>query len=93
MILGVGQALVAPSSLSLIADYFERKERAKASALYSFGIYLGCGLSSVNILLGEDWGWRAACFFSALRSIFLFLSFFVTISLFVCVLQCVSWLL
>lgn len=44
---GVGEATLSPAAYSLIADYFPPHRRATAIGVYSFGIYLGSGLSLV----------------------------------------------
>src|SRR5262245_22194044 len=51
---GVGEATISPAAYSLIADYFEPRRRGTAIGVYSFGIYLGSGLSLVclGLLLG-----------------------------------------
>jgi MFS family permease len=71
---GVGEATASPSAYSLISDWFPKKQRATALAVYSSGLYLGGGLS---LLIGgaivERWnhaypgggpmglvGWQAA---------------------------------
>ena len=43
--LGVGEAVVSPASMSIISDYFDRKERARAVSIYMAGPYLGAGLA------------------------------------------------
>lgn len=43
----VGEATLSPAAYSLIADYFPPQRRATAIGVYSFGIYLGSGLSLV----------------------------------------------
>ena len=42
---GVGEATAGPCAYSLISDYFPRRLRATALAIYSGGLYLGVGLS------------------------------------------------
>ncbi|GAC1625711.1 MAG: MFS transporter [Nevskia sp.] len=42
---GVGEATLSPSAYSLIADSFEKEERATAISVYSMGIYIGSGLA------------------------------------------------
>lgn len=42
---GIGEASAAPAAFSLIQDYFGRRRRATALAIYSSGIYLGAGAS------------------------------------------------
>lgn len=43
--LGLGEAVVSPCSVSIISDYFARKDRARAISLYMAGPYLGAGLA------------------------------------------------
>lgn len=43
--LGLGEAVVSPCSVSIISDYFNRKERPRAISLYMAGPYLGAGLA------------------------------------------------
>lgn len=71
---GIGEATASPSAYSLLSDWFPKKARATALAIYSSGLYLGGGLS---LLIGgqivERWnaaypgggpaglvGWQAA---------------------------------
>ncbi|MCW3837340.1 spinster family MFS transporter [Sphingomonas canadensis] len=42
---GVGEATASPAAYSLISDWFPRRLRATALAIYSAGIYVGGGLS------------------------------------------------
>jgi MFS family permease len=42
---GVGEATVAPVSISLISDYFTRARRAQAISLFMAGTFLGAGSS------------------------------------------------
>jgi len=42
---GIGEATASPSAYSLLSDYFPRRMRATALALYSAGAYFGAGLS------------------------------------------------
>lgn len=42
---GIGEATASPSAYSLISDYFPKRQRATALAIYSSGIYLGGGIS------------------------------------------------
>lgn len=43
--LGIGEAVVSPASISIISDYFDRKDRARAISLFMAGPYLGAGLA------------------------------------------------
>ena len=40
---GLGEATVAPASISLISDYFTRERRARAISLFMSGAFLGAG--------------------------------------------------
>ena len=65
---GVGEAGGVAPAYSLIADYFPPRERARALAIYSFGIPLGSALAMVFggliaslplvSVLGMIWLWR-----------------------------------
>lgn len=71
---GVGEASASPAAYSLISDWFPKKMRATALAIYSAGLYLGGGISLlVGGLIVENWnsaypqggpldlvGWQAA---------------------------------
>jgi MFS family permease len=71
---GVGEATASPSAYSLISDYFPKRLRATALAIYSSGLYVGGGLSlGIGGLVVQRWnrawpeggplglhGWQAA---------------------------------
>lgn len=71
---GIGEATASPSAYSLISDWFPKRLRATALAVYSSGIYIGGGLSLfIGGLIVEGWerayphgaplglaGWQAA---------------------------------
>ncbi len=71
---GVGEATASPSAYSLISDWFPRRLRATAIAIYSAGLYVGGGLSlGIGGLIVQRWskayptggplglhGWQAA---------------------------------
>jgi len=78
--LGLFQAFMIPPTYSLIADYFPKDMLATANGIYSFGVYVGGGLSSLSIVLAKALGWRnttylcagigaavAVCFFLLVR--------------------------
>ena len=45
-------------AFSMISDYFSPKYRARASSIYTLGIYLGVAMSSMTIILVNNIGWR-----------------------------------
>lgn len=71
---GIGEATASPSAYSLISDYFPKRQRATALAIYSSGLYIGGGVSLfIGALIKENWnlaypgggplglvGWQAA---------------------------------
>lgn len=71
---GVGEATAGPTAYSLISDYFPKRQRATALAIYSSGLYLGGGISLfIGALIVKAWnetypaggpmglvGWQAA---------------------------------
>jgi MFS family permease len=71
---GVGEATASPSAYSLISDWFPKRLRATALAIYSAGLYVGGGLSlGIGGLIVHRWnavyphggplglhGWQAA---------------------------------
>lgn len=71
---GIGEATAAPSAYSLISDWFPRRLRATALAIYSAGLYVGGGVSlGIGGLIVSGWnkaypgggplglvGWQAA---------------------------------
>src|SRR5690606_4834207 len=45
MLVGVGEAALAPAAYSLIADVYAVERRGRAYAIYTMGMYLGAGLA------------------------------------------------
>lgn len=62
VLLGIGQAFASPPAYSLIADLFSQEYRATANGIFSFGVYLGGGLSSLSILMAQKIGWEKSTF-------------------------------
>lgn len=71
---GIGEATASPTAYSLISDYFPKRQRATALAIYSSGLYIGGGISLlIGAKIGSTWnatyphggplglvGWQAA---------------------------------
>lgn len=58
---GVGEAGGVAPSYSMIADYFPKQQRARAMAVFAFGIPLGTAAGTlVGGLLAANYGWRTA---------------------------------
>ena len=71
---GVGEATASPTAYSLISDYFPKRQKATALAIYSSGLYLGGGVSlGIGAYIVKAWndafpgggpmglvGWQAA---------------------------------
>jgi len=47
MLVGLGEAAIAPAALSLVADFFPPERRGRGMAIYFIGASIGSGLSSV----------------------------------------------
>ena len=63
MAVGIGEAGCSPPAYSILADYFEKKERTTAFSIYSMGIYGGVFVGFlVGAFVAEHYGWRAAFF-------------------------------
>lgn len=58
LFLGVFESICSPVAYSIIADYFAPETRTTANAVYSLGIYIGGGLSSLSLILITSVGWR-----------------------------------
>lgn len=55
---GVGEASLSPSALSLLADYFPKTTLGRAVGLYMGGIYVGSGLAFILGGAITDWALR-----------------------------------
>jgi MFS family permease len=57
--LGIGEAACNPTAYSLISDYFSHWDQPLANSIYTFGIFLGVGVSAClpTIALRYSWRW------------------------------------
>lgn len=56
--MGISEALYIPSSLSLIADYHEGKNRSLAIGLHMTGLYLGQAVGGFGAIFSSALSWR-----------------------------------
>lgn len=60
---GIGEATLTPSALSMLGDAFPRRRLGLATGIYYTGVPLGMAASLlVGSVVAPRWGWRA-CFF------------------------------
>lgn len=58
---GVGEAGGSPPSYSILSDYFPRRQRGRALAIYSLGVPLGGMFGTMSGgFIAQTYGWRAA---------------------------------
>ena len=63
MFIGVGEAILTPTSMSLLSDSFPSKRMGFAAGFYYMGVPIGVGVSLLIAgYLGESLGWRN-CFY------------------------------
>ena len=60
VMVGVGEATLGPSAISLLSDYFPRSKRATVTSIYSMGIALGVGLAAIFGGYLSQFSWRTA---------------------------------
>ncbi len=69
---GIGEAGCTPPAYSILGDYFEKKRRTTAVAIYSMGIYGGVFVGYlVGALVAQSYGWRYAFYVVGLPGIVL----------------------
>ncbi|WP_091741520.1 spinster family MFS transporter [Phenylobacterium immobile] len=67
---GVGESTSTPTSMSLIADYFERKTRPKMIAIFNMAQPFSAVLITPFIgIVADQYGWRSAFYFLAIPGI------------------------
>ena len=55
---GVFNTSTNPLSFSLLSDYFPEDKRTFGNSMIQAGNYIGCGVSSLLIILISKYGWR-----------------------------------
>jgi MFS family permease len=77
MMIGVGEATLTPSAMSLLSDLFPASRRGLAAGVYYLGIPLGAGASFlVAGLLGPVIGWRNCFYLLGITGLLLSLALF-----------------
>lgn len=61
IVMGLVCAFSTPSAFTFLRDLVPKERIAIANSIYSSGVYLGGGLSSLSILLDQNVGWRVTC--------------------------------
>ena len=71
-VVGAGESGATPSAVSMIADLFPNRERARALAIYYLFTPIGSGLGlTVGAILVHEFGWRNAVIAAGLPGIFI----------------------
>lgn len=71
VMVGVGEASLAPAALSLLGDYFQPQKRASVQSVYASGITMGAGLAFfLGGWIGFKYGWRPAFYFLGFPGLF-----------------------
>lgn len=69
---GTGEATAHPSGVSLLSDYFSKKMRTIAIAIFQIGVPIGAGLGIIlGGILAEEYGWRMVFYIYAIPGILL----------------------
>lgn len=71
LLMGTALAFSSPASYSMIGDMFPVEKRGSANGVYSLGVYLGGGLSSLCLVLGAAIGWRETSYAIAIIELIL----------------------
>ena len=61
MVLGAVEGIAPSLSYAMIADYFEKHQRAAANGFFASGIYVGYGLATLTLVAFSKFGWRNTC--------------------------------
>ena len=63
LFIGIGESVMTPSAISIMADLFPNEKRGAAAGIYYLGIPFGAGGAFfIAGILGPTWGWRN-CFY------------------------------
>ncbi len=69
---GIGEAACAPTSCSLIGDFFPQRVRARAMSVFMAGLPVGIALSYiVSGSIAQHYGWRSAFFVAGVPGLLL----------------------
>lgn len=79
MLLGVFESFSAPTSFSLIKDYFPPENRSFANSFFTGALFLGASLSSLCTIMIQQSGWRDTYFIVGLFGIFVGILFIIVV--------------
>lgn len=64
LFVGIGESVMTPSAISIMADLFPNEKRGAAAGIYYLGIpFGGGGAFFIAGILGPTWGWRNCFYF------------------------------
>jgi len=64
LFVGIGESVMTPSAISIMADLFPNEKRGAAAGIYYLGIPFGAGGAFfIAGILGPTWGWRNCFYF------------------------------
>ena len=61
VVMGLACAFTTPCAYTLLKDSVSNSKLSFANSIYGSGVYFGGGLSSLSILLDQNFGWRYTC--------------------------------
>ncbi len=70
--LGVGESTTLPSSISMLGDYFTKRDRGRAAGVLGAALQVGAGLgAAAGGVLAARYGWRSAFYLAAVPGVIL----------------------
>jgi MFS family permease len=79
-VVGAGESGATPSSVSMISDLFQAKERAKAVAIYYMSTPFGSGIGmTIGAILVHLYGWRTTLYLAGVPGLLVVLILLLTV--------------
>lgn len=77
---GIGEATCFPAAMSLIADYFNKRDRTQAISIFQSSNFVGVVAGAILAgAIAQAWGWRYSFFVLGLPGVLLALLLFITV--------------